>query len=544
VTAAPEERRNPSPEFLYERKWRIFGVMMVAWSMVLLDVAIVNIAIPELQEDLSTDVATVTWVINAYNIVFAILLVSMGRLADQFGRKRFFVIGLAVFTIGSALCAAAWSVEWLMFFRVVQGVGAGILAPLGFAITVLVFPPEQRGRGLALIAVVALVSSAFGPVLGGVLIEIASWHWIFLINIPFGILGILLALRWWPETWDLSAGRQVDVRGMFLLGGAVLCLTMALVEANPFAGNVALWLSLMQAAILLGVTFFWWERRAPSPMITPGLLQNRQFRNANIGMLFFGAGAIGSLLLLSLVFTNLWGYEPIEAGLALLPVPLCGLLVWPIVGRAADSRAPGEIAKPALIAMAIGMLWVSFLPSTASDAWTYIRILPGLALIGVGMGIGFPALNVGAMGAVAGPEVGLASGVLNTARQLGAALGVALLVATFGGALHAHMSWFADERIEDAVDEWEIPGPLASQVIQSTLHDYTGGATHRFEPEPGFDDEIIRETAGSAREGFAWAFRHAALLILSVLPLLGALTRTPAQARAEFMAAQQAAESG
>jgi hypothetical protein len=191
--------------------------------------------------------------------------------------------------------------------------------------------------------------------------------------------------------------------------------------------------------------------------------------------------------------------------------------------------------------MAIGMLWVSFLPSTASDAWTYIRILPGLMLIGVGMGIGFPALNVGAMGAVAGPEVGLASGVLNTARQLGAAIGIAILVATFGGALHAHMSWFADERIEDAVDEWEIPGPLASQVIQSTLHDYTGGATHRFEPEPGFDDEIIRETAGSAREGFAWAFRQAALLIFSVLPLLPALTRTPAQARAEFMAAQQKA---
>ena len=139
------------------------------------------------------------------------------------------------------------------------------------------------------------------------------------------------------------------------------------------------------------------------------------------------------------------------------------------------------------------------------------------------MGIGFPALNVGAMGAVAGPEVGLASGVLNTARQLGAAIGVAILVATFGGVLHAHMSWFADEKIEDAVDDWEIPGPLAGQVIQSTLHDYTGGTSDRFEPEPGFDEEIIRQTAGSAREGFAWAFRQAALLILSVLPLLGAL---------------------
>ncbi|MBW3661244.1 MAG: MFS transporter, partial [Gemmatimonadetes bacterium] len=132
----------------------------------------------------------------------------MGRLADQFGRRRFFVIGLAVFTIGSALCAVAWSVEWLIAFRVIQGAGAGILAPLGFAMTVLVFPPHQRGFGLALIAVVALVSAATGPVLGGVLIEIASWHWIFLINVPFGILGIVLALRWWPETWDLAAAAK------------------------------------------------------------------------------------------------------------------------------------------------------------------------------------------------------------------------------------------------------------------------------------------------------------------------------------------------
>jgi hypothetical protein len=217
-----------------------------------------------------------------------------------------------------------------------------------------------------------------------------------------------------------------------------------------------------------------------------------------------------------------------------------GLLVWPLVGRVADTKPPGEIARPALIVMAIGMIWVSFLPSTAHDAWTYIRILPGLLMIGVGMGIGFPALNVGAMGAVAGPEIGLASGVLNTARQLGAAIGVAILIATFGGVLHAHMSWFADDEIEDVVDDWDMPAPMANAVIQSTLHDYTGGTDDRFEPKPGFDQEIIRQTAGSAREGYAWAFRHAAFLILTVLPLLGALKRTPAQARAEFMAKMQA----
>jgi EmrB/QacA subfamily drug resistance transporter len=508
---------------------------MIGWAMSLLDVAIVNISIPELQDELSTDIGTATWVINAYNITFAVLLVSMGRLADQFGRRRFFVIGLAIFTFGSALCAAAWSVEWLIIFRVVQGIGAGVLAPLGFAITVLVFPPHERGRGLALIAVIALVSSALGPVLGGVILEIATWHWIFLINIPFGILGIVMALRWWPETWDLNAGRQVDFGGMVLLGLAVFALTVALIEANPFAGQLPLWLSLMQAAILLGFAFAWWERRAPNPMITPSLIANKQFRSANLSMLLFGAGALGTLLLLSLMFVNLWGYTQLEAALALAVVPLCGLLAWPFVGRAADRRAPGEIARPALVLMAVGLLIISFLPSTAGDAWAYLRILPGLILVGVGMGVGFPALNVGAMGAVAGPEVGLASGILNTARQLGAAIGVAILIATFGGALTAHMDWFADDEIEDIVDEWEIPKPLAGMVIESTLHDYTGGTQDRFVPKPGFDEAIVRETAGSAREGFAWAFRHAALLILSVLPLLGALRRTPAQAQAEFM---------
>ncbi|MBA2794786.1 MAG: MFS transporter, partial [Thermoleophilaceae bacterium] len=153
---------NPPIEELQRNRWKIFGVMMIGWAMSLIDISIVNIAIPEIQRDLETDTDTTTWVISAYNIVFAVLLVSMGRLADQFGRKRFFIIGMTVFTVGSALCALAWSIDWLIFFRVLQGAGAGILAPLGFAMTVLVFPPEQRGRGLAVIAVVALVSTSIG----------------------------------------------------------------------------------------------------------------------------------------------------------------------------------------------------------------------------------------------------------------------------------------------------------------------------------------------------------------------------------------------
>jgi len=219
-------------ELLYARKWRIFGVMMIGWAMSLIDISIVNIAIPEIQRDMSTTTTSASWVINAYNIVFAVLLISMGRLADQFGRRRFFVIGMAVFTLGSAACAFAWTIEALSWFRVIQGAGAGILAPLGFAITALVFPPEERGKGIALIAVVALVSTAVGPVLGGAILEIADWNWIFAVNVPFGVLGIVLALRWWPETYDLTAGRSIDWVGMLLLGGAVFSGTFALAEAN------------------------------------------------------------------------------------------------------------------------------------------------------------------------------------------------------------------------------------------------------------------------------------------------------------------------
>ena len=195
---------------------------MIGLFMALIDVTIVNISIPQLQQDLDAPVETVSWVLNAYNIMFAVLLVSMGRLADQFGRRRFFLIGMTVFTIGSLLCSLAWSINALIAFRVLQAVGAGILAPLALATTALVFPPAQRGLGLAMMAVVANAAAALGPPIGGVLIEFASWHWIFAINVPIGILGIALALRILPETHDPFAGTKVDWWGMVTVGLARL----------------------------------------------------------------------------------------------------------------------------------------------------------------------------------------------------------------------------------------------------------------------------------------------------------------------------------
>jgi len=260
---------NPPAEWLHAHRRSIFAVMLIGWAMSMLDASIVNIAIPELQRSLEADVATASWVINAYNIAFAVLLVPMGRLADQFGRRRMFVAGMVVFTAGSALCAASPTIGTLIAARAIQGAGAGMLAPLGFAIAVLVFPPERRGFGLSLIAVAALVANASGPLLGGALIELAGWWLLFLVNVPVGVVAIALARRWWPETFDPDARQGIDWLGMVLLTAAVGCLIFALVQANGRGWTDVLVLWLLQLALVLGAGFWASQRYGRAPCCRP-----------------------------------------------------------------------------------------------------------------------------------------------------------------------------------------------------------------------------------------------------------------------------------
>jgi EmrB/QacA subfamily drug resistance transporter len=533
-----KQRINPPVEELYAKKNKIFAVMMIGWAMSLLDVSIVNVSVPELQDELDADVDSITWVVNAYNLSFAALLVASGKLADQFGRRLVFMLGMAVFTFGSLLCALAPSIDTLIAFRVVQGMGAGILAPIGFAITAVAFPPQERGKALATIAIVALAASATGPALGGAIVEVASWHWIFLINIPFGILGIVLARRIWPETYDLTADRRIDFLGMSLLALAVFCLTFGLVEANHRGWDDGLILFLLQGGILFMVAFVFSQRR-DGAMITRSLRKNRQFVGANFAMALFGGGALGTLLLLALVFVNLWGFTIFEAALALMPVPAAGLLIWPKIAKAADSRPPRELAVPALFLMAVGLLWFSFVPALWDGPVQYLVVLPGLALIGIGMGTCFPTINVGAMGAVQGQELGLASGILNTARQLGAAIGIALLIATFSATLSLHVG-SAEDDVADAAQEFQIPAPVFGALMHQGLVSFAGSSSDRLDPNPGFDEQTFRRTAGAARNAFGWAFRSAMLLILLAIPFAMTMQRYPAQVRAEAMAAMQA----
>jgi EmrB/QacA subfamily drug resistance transporter len=429
--------QSPPLEYLYARRWRIWGVVMIGLFMALIDITIVNISIPQLQRDLDSPVSTVSWVLNGYNIMFAVLLVSMGRLADQFGRKRFFMIGMSIFTVGSLLCAISWSIGALIAFRVVQAVGAGILAPIALATTTLVFPPAQRGIGLAMMAVVANTAAALGPPIGGLLVEFGGWpwdvgwHWIFMINVPIGVLGLVLAARVVPETTDPYAGTEVDWLGMTTIGGAVFCLTFGLVEANERGWGSPLIVSLFVASAVLAIAFVLSQRYGRFPMLTRALVHNRQFVGANLSFFLFAIGMMGVLFMLVLAFVNLWEYSELEAALAITPVPVTGLFVAPIVGRLANRFPPRALGLPALVVMAAALFWLSAIPAEPD----YLAVVGPLILMGAGLGATFPAISIGSMGSIAGQELGLGSGIVNMSRQVGFAVGIALLVAVFTGTI-------------------------------------------------------------------------------------------------------------
>jgi len=522
--------RNPPAEELYANRWRIWGVVMIGLFMALIDVTIVNISIPQLQRDLGAPVDTVSWVLNAYNIMFAVLLVSMGRLADQFGRKRFFVIGMSVFTVGSLLCALAWSAGALIAFRVVQAVGAGILAPLALATTALVFPPQQRGLGLAMMAMVANVAAAVGPPIGGVLVELADWpwdagwHWIFLINVPIGVLGVALALRVMPETRDPHAGTNVDWWGMVTIGGAVFCLTFALVEANNRGWDDPLIVSLFAAATLLAAAFALSQRFGRYPMLTRELARNRQFMGASASLLLFAVGMMGALFMTVLALVNLWGYSELEAALAVTPVPLMALISSPLVGRFSNRFQPRAFGVPALVVMAAGLVALSDLPAEAS-LWS--AIWP-LALVGLGVGATFPAVSIGSMGSIRGQELGLGSGIVNMSRQVGFAIGVALLVAVFTGTI--------DERVADArrevaalTREGGIDGAERSRLSKVAFADPSEPAAERPEPRTPTERRAKEIVDAEVRDSYGHAFRVAALVTLLAIPFSLTMRRRPGE---------------
>lgn len=394
-----------------------------------LDTTIVNIAFPDISESFSgsgTDL--LSWVLDGYFVVIAALLVPAGGLADRYGHRRVFLAGVASFTASSLLCAVAPSLETLIAARVLQGVGAALIAPTSLAIVLDSFPLERRATGVGLWGAAAAAAAATGPTLGGALVELADWRLVFLVNLPLGAAVIWAGRRWLPVDRALDS-RLPDLPGALMLALGLAAVTLAIVEGNDWGWTATATLAAFAAAAALLAAVVLRSRSHPRPIVEPELFAHRSFGIGNLGTLLFAA-AFFSLILGNVLFlTSIWGYTVLQAGLATLPGPALTTVVSGPAGRIADRFGHRAVIVPGTLCFAAGVM---VLRSAGPEPDWLGLWLPGASLTGIGIGLAFPTLGSAAVRDVPVDRFATASAVNAAFRQVGAVLGTAILVAIVG----------------------------------------------------------------------------------------------------------------
>jgi EmrB/QacA subfamily drug resistance transporter len=412
-----------------ERRWKVLMVVVVGVFMAGLDVFIVNIAFPQIQLDFpGTSLGTLSWILNSYTIVFAAFLIAAGRWSDEVGRKRAFLLGVGLFTLASAACAAAPSIAFLVAARAVQGLGAALLLPASLGLLLPEFPPAQRHIAIGVWAAVGGVAAAAGPPLGGLLVQ-GGWRWVFLVNVPVGLAGLIAGWRVLKEIRHPDS-EPPDVLGAGLLSAGVAALVVAIVQGGEWGWTSARILVLFALAIVLLALVARRIAHHASPIVDPAMLAVRSFSAATIGSLLFFVGFASMLLASVLFLTGIW-HEPIlTAGLMISPGPAMAALTAVPGARLGRRFGPGRIGALGTLLFAFGgVWWIVRLGQAPHYAGDY---LPGMLVGGLGVGLVIPSLT----GAVAAtlPPSRLATGIAvqTTGRQLGSALGFAILIAVLG----------------------------------------------------------------------------------------------------------------
>jgi EmrB/QacA subfamily drug resistance transporter len=411
-------------------RWRVLIVVSAAVFMASLDLFIVNIAFPAIESDFGgTSLASLSWILNAYAIVFAALLVPAGRTADRLGRKRSFIAGLTLFTVASALCAAAPSVELLVAARVLQAIGAASVFPTSLALLLPEFPPAERRKAVSIWAALGAVAAAAGPPIGGLLVQ-AGWQLVFLVNVPIGLVLLVFAVRILREAREPAGTPRPDLAGAALLTAAIGSLALGIVKSSDWGWGGTQTLALLVASALLLAGFWLRSSRHAAPIVEPELLRNRSFALANTGALFFFM-AFGAMLLASVLFlTQVWHESVIRAGLQIAPGPaMAAIFAMPgaLLAERVGERVTGAVG--ALLFAAGGAWWVSRIGVTPDYAGSF---LPGMVIGGAGVGLVIPSLTSAATSSLPPNRFATGSAVLAMSRQIGVALGVAVLVALVG----------------------------------------------------------------------------------------------------------------
>jgi EmrB/QacA subfamily drug resistance transporter len=447
-----------------DHKWLVLGAAVFGLFMAILDASIVNIAIPTIQGDLDTDIDAVTWVLNAYNLVFAVLLIPAGRLADRFGRKRLFLIGIIIFSLCSLGAGLSGRIEMLIAWRAAQAIGAAIMVPLSLAIVTLAFPNHQRGLALGIWGGAAGVAGAVGPTLGGLLTEYVGWEWIFLVNVPVGLVAVLAGLTIIRESRESEATRGVDLPGTALLCTSLFTLTLALIRGQDVGWSSAFIVGLLATSVVSGALFILVERVVRHPIVDLRLLRDRTFFAASLMILLFGLGFFGALFLVVQYLTVVEGYTVLKSAFAITPFAASIMLMGPLAGRLTDRFGP----RPLVIAGAVVFGTALFALSRLTGEAPYPHIAWRLVFAGIGAGLTFAPVTSAAMGPVAGGRAGVGAGVFNTARQVGFTLGLAILVALFVGVLPSRVAEGQEEAV-NIIERSELPAPVKQEIMEEIV---------------------------------------------------------------------------
>jgi len=409
-------------------RW-VLALASAASLMVALDTLVVSTALTTIRVELNASLAALEWTVNAYNLSFAVLLMTGAALGDRFGRKRGFTAGIALFVAGSAACALAPTVEWLIAARALQGAGAALVMPLGLALVSTAFEPARRGQALGIYFGVTGLSVASGPVVGGAITEGLAWEWIFWVNVPLGLALIPLVSRRLRESFGPDG--RIDLGGLVLISAAAFGLVWGLVRGNAAGWGSAEVVGSLAGGLALAVLFVWWELRVADPMLPMRFFRSRAFSAGNASVFFSVASLFGAVFFLSQFLQTGLGHGPLGAGLRLLPWTVTLFFVAPVAGALVDRYGERPFMVAGLVLQGIGMGWIALI--AAPDLAYSAMILP-LVIAGCGVSMTFPAAQNSVVGAVPPDAVGKAAGTNSMLRELGGVFGIAVLVAVFSGA--------------------------------------------------------------------------------------------------------------
>lgn len=425
------------------KRKRIFTLITIilGFFMALLDTTIVNITLPKMTDYFHTDVNTISWVVNGYNLAFAVVLITASRIADQFGRKKIFMIGVFAFTLTSFLSGISSSVDQLILYRVLQGLSAAFVVPITMPLAMELFPVEKRGAVGGIWGAFAGLAAASGPALGGIISQNFNWQWIFFINIPIGVLCLILSAFLIKESFDPTATKKMDVAGMITLSVSMFSLVLALIQANDKGWDSTYILSLFAVALVGFIVFFIIESKEKEPMLPLELLKIRPFAAGAMTLFMLGIGMMSALFLLAFFLTQMKGLTELQAGLIITASPLTSMVCSSITGPLSDKLGSRWFGVMGMILMALGIYLFSQLTAYSTN----MDIIWRLIVVGAGMGSTMAPLMGATVKAVPKNKIGMSSGITNMTRTLGTVVGVAVLITTLNHHISTNISSAKDQ---------------------------------------------------------------------------------------------------